>query len=85
MDQTDLRVVYNDPEHGLCLLNPSPSCLKKYTLEEIAAKDVPAGLPYKVIHKDDLPDFHFMEAWEIDDAELTDGAGADYDEFPEQR
>lgn len=85
MDQTNLRVVYNDPQHGLCLLTPAPSCLQKYSLEEIADKDVPAGLPYKIVHKDELPDLWFIEAWEIDDAELTDGEGADRTEFLEQR
>ena len=86
MDQSDLRVVYNDPQHGgLCFLTPTPECLQKYSLEEIAAKDVPAGLPYKIVHKDELPDFWFIGAWEIDDAELTDGVGAEYNMFPEIR
>lgn len=67
------------------VLVPSPNCLKKYTIEEIAAKDVPAGHPYKIIDKSELPDHDFLSAWEIDDSELTDGVGAESDEFPEIR
>jgi hypothetical protein len=80
------RVVFKQPDGTVSYLVPAPNCLKKYTIEEIAAKDVPAGRPYKIIDVSELPqDPMWRDAWEIDDAELTDGVGAESDEFPEIR
>jgi len=79
------RIIYKREDGAVMVLVPSPNCLKKYSLEEIADKDVPAGRSYKIIDKAELPDHDFMAAWEIDDAELTDGVGADRTEFLEQR
>jgi len=63
------------------VLTPAPECLLTRTIEEIAEKDVPAGLPYKIGTIDDYPDddFEFIDAWEMPDDELTDGVGADRD------
>ena len=45
-------------------------------MEELAQKVVPTGLKYKIIKDSDLPaDRDFRNAWDIDDAELTDGVG----------
>lgn len=46
----------------------------------VAAKDVPSGLPFKVINIADLPDRDNRELWDVDDTLLTDGVGADYGE-----
>lgn len=36
-------------------------------LEEVARKDVPAGVPYLIVDAEDLPEDHyFFEAWEAD-------------------
>ena len=51
-------------------------CQSGLTVEQIAKKDVPTGLPYKIVNLSDLPsDRTFRNAWEIEDAELTDGVG----------
>jgi hypothetical protein len=76
------RVIYTNDEGGVVILIPTPECLSKYTIEEIAAKDVPAGKPYKIITTDDIPsDRTFRNAWEavIDE---PDGVGAESNEFP---
>jgi len=60
------------------LLIPVPDC--GLTIEQIAAKDVPSGIPYAVINKSDLPtgdDAMFIEAWEADFSTPT-GVGADH-------
>jgi hypothetical protein len=67
---------------GVVIMQPTPECLQKYTIQEIADKDVPAGLPYKIIDDTELPvDDMFFDAWEIDESELTDGVGADRSHF----
>jgi hypothetical protein len=48
-----------------------------FTLEEIAAKDVPTGRPYKIVDAADVPtDRSARYAWTVDEADLTDGVGA---------
>ncbi|MBK5962462.1 hypothetical protein CCR97_30365 [Rhodoplanes elegans] len=45
----------------------------------IAAKDVPAGLPFRIVDAADLPvDRGDRELWTVDAADLTDGVGGDY-------
>ena len=57
------RVIYPNDDGGVSVLSPVPDC--GLTLEEIIAKDVPAGKPYQVIDKSDLPtDRTFRNAWE---------------------
>ena len=49
------------------------------TVEEIAQKDVPTGRPYKIVNVSEISsDRTFRNAWDIDEAELTDGTGADH-------
>ena len=59
----------------LCVIHPAPKCA--LTIEQLAAKDVPTGLSYKIVDVSELPDNRdFRAAWDIDDSELTDGKGA---------
>ena len=69
------RIIYKTESGGVAVIVPTG----ELTLEETAAKDVPAGRPYKIVDAADIPsDRTFRDAWEIDEAELTDGVGADY-------
>lgn len=77
------RIIYTNDDGGVVILIPTPDCLVTRTIEEIAAKDVPAGKPYKIITTDDIPtDRTFRNAWEavIDE---PDGVGAESNEFQE--
>lgn len=57
------RIIYPNDEGGVSIIVPAPEC--GLTAEEIAAKDVPAGKPYKIIDVDDVPsDRTFRNAWE---------------------
>ena len=57
------RVIYPNDEGGVSVLTPVPNC--GLTLEEIIAKDVPAGKPYQVIDRSEPPtDRTFRNAWE---------------------
>ena len=79
------RIIFQNDEGGVSVIVPSPNCLKEHTIEEIAAKDVPAGKPYKIVSIDDIPsDRTFRNAWTIEEADLTDGVGAESNEFQEQ-
>ena len=50
----------------------------------VALKDVPAGVPFKILDVSEIPeDRTFRAAWEADPATLSDGVGAVSNEFPE--
>jgi hypothetical protein len=56
-------IIYPNDNGGVCILTPAPEC--GLTIEEIAAKDVPAGKPYKIVDVADIPtDRTFRNAWE---------------------
>ena len=80
------RIIYPNDEGGVSVIVPSPNCLKEHTIEEIAAKDVPAGKPYKIVSVDDIPsDRTFRNAWTVNEADLTDGVGSESNEFPQEQ
>ena len=57
------RIVYPTPEGGVAVIIPAPEC--GLTIEEIAAKDVPAGKQFEIVDVSDIPeDRTFRNAWE---------------------
>ena len=70
------RIIYKQNEGGVAVIIPSPEALEIMTVEQIAKKDVPTGLKYKIVDISEISsDRTFRNAWEIDEAELTDGVG----------
>lgn len=58
------RIIFPTPDGGLAILIPAPEC--GLSVEEIAAKDVPAGTPYKIVDVSEIPeDRTFRNAWEF--------------------
>ena len=56
------RIIYPTDDGGVAIIVPADCGL---TIEEIAAKDVPAGKPYKIVNVSDIPtDRTFRNAWE---------------------
>jgi hypothetical protein len=79
------RIIYRHDDGGVSIITPTPEALAKYGIEAIAAKDVPAGKPYKIVDASEIPsDRSQREAWAVDEADLTDGVGAEYNTFPEE-
>ena len=57
------RIIFQTIEDGIAIIVPTG----KLPIEEVARKDVPAGVPYKIIDTDDVPsDRTFRNAWEAD-------------------
>lgn len=57
------RVIYQNNEGGVSVIVPSPNW--QGTIEELAAKDVPSGAPYKIVDVSEIPsDRTFRNAWE---------------------
>lgn len=60
-----MRIIYPTDNGGVAIIIPTPEALETMTIEEIAAKDVPAGKPFKIIDTADIPtDRTFRNAWE---------------------
>ena len=81
-----MRIIYKQPNGVAAIVCPAdraftdeinPSTGKTWTIQEIAAKDVPTGLKYKIVEDSDIPtDRSFRNAWTVDESDLTDGVGA---------
>jgi hypothetical protein len=58
------RIIYKTTDGGVAVIVPSPNCLQEHTIEQIAAKDVPAGKPYEIVDVSEIPsDRTFRGAW----------------------
>jgi hypothetical protein len=70
----DKRIIYQNESGGVSIIIPAECGL---TVEQIAAKDVPTGLPYKIVDASDIPvDRSERNAWVVAETDLTDGVGA---------
>ena len=64
-------IIYPNDNGGICILTPAPEC--GLSLEAIAAKDVPAGKPWKIVDAADIPATReFRDAWTADFTEVTE-------------
>ena len=56
------RVIYPSDDGGVCVIVPAPN--SGLTIEQIAAKDVPAGKPFEIVDVSEVPsDRTFRGAW----------------------
>jgi hypothetical protein len=59
----NFRIIYPTDDGGVAIIIPADCGL---TIEEIAAKDVPEGKPFKIVDVTDIPtDRTFRNAWEF--------------------
>jgi len=76
------RIIYRKEDNTVGVLIPSDEALSFATIEQIAEKDVPNGLAYKIVDDNDIPqDRTFRNAWEWDSSITPDGFGGESNEF----
>lgn len=76
------RILYPNNDGGISIIVPAECGLP---VVEIARKDVPAGIPYKIVDVSViLPDRTFRAAWEADFSE-PDGYGIGADAWFEEQ
>jgi len=79
------RIIFKNKDNSIGVIIPSQEVMNKYTLVQIANKDVPSGLPYKIVNTSDVPsDRTFRNAWELAEDTVFDGVGSESNEFPEE-
>ena len=62
---TDKVILYPQENGSVAVMRPVYGC--GLTVEQIAAKDVPFGVPYIIVNSSDIPtDETFFNAWEAD-------------------
>jgi len=67
------RIIFKNDNGGVSVIIPATT---KVMVEEIAAKDVPTGKPYKIVDVSEIPsDRTARDLWDVDEADLTDGVG----------
>ena len=72
----DKRIIYKKNDGTINIIIPTADALNSMTVEQIAKKDVPSGLKYKIVNASEISsDRTFRNAWTIADNELTDGVG----------
>lgn len=70
-------IMYRDPSTGsLVFLAPAQNC--GLSLQQIAAKDVPAGKPFTFVDFDDVPPTLAEREAKFSGPQRVDGLGADY-------
>ena len=74
---TNQRIIFQNAEGGISVIIPTG----ELPIEEVARKDVPAGVPYLFVPTDDVPsDRTFRGAWEADFSN-PDGHGLGADAY----
>jgi hypothetical protein len=76
------RVIFKNLDNSVSVLIPTQEALSFATIEQIAEKDVPFELPYKIVPTTDIPtDRTYRNAWEWDNTWDPDGFGGESNEF----
>ncbi len=71
-----MKIIYKNESGGVSIITPTQEALSFMTIDDIARKDIPTGLPYKIVEDSEVPaDRTFRDAWTVDEATLTDGVG----------
>ena len=77
-----MRIIYKNTDNTAGVLIPTEEALSFATIEQIAEKDVPKDLPYKIVSVADIPtDRTYRNAWEWDNTIVPDGFGGKNNEF----
>ena len=66
MSDTSKRIIYKKDDGGVGIIIPAQNC--DLTIDQIAAKDVPAGKPFTIINVSEVPtDRTYRDAWTYED------------------
>ena len=69
-----MKIIYKNESGGVSIIHPTDEALSFMTIDEIAKKDVPTGVKYKIVEDSEVPtDRTFRDAWEVDINILTGG------------
>lgn len=62
-----MKIVFKNKDGTVGIITPTKEILRKLTIEHVAKKDVPAGLPWRIVQDHHIPqDREFRDAWTDD-------------------
>lgn len=71
-----MKIIYKNTSGGVSIIHPTKQALESMTIVEIAKKDVPTGIKFKIVEDSEIPtDRTFRDAWIVDETELNSGVG----------
>lgn len=57
-------ILYKQDNGAVAIVRPTEEALLEYGIDAIAEKDIPAGVPYRIVNGDEVPsDRTFRNAW----------------------
>lgn len=78
------KIVFKNIDNSVGIIHPTQEAVDMFGIEAIAKKDVPSGLPYKIVDESEIPsDRTFRNAWELDSIVQPDGVGSESNVFEE--
>ena len=71
-----MKIIYKNESGGVSIIHPTEEALSFMSIKDIAKKDVPTGLPYKIVEDSEIPtDRTFRDAWVLDESTVWSGVG----------
>ena len=71
-----MNIIYKNQDGGVAVFTPTQEALSMLTLDEIAKRAVPNGVPYWIVYPSAIPtDRTFRDAWELDESQLGEPNG----------
>ena len=71
-----MKIIYKNQDDSIVILHPTTEALAAYSINIIAQKDVPAGVPYWIVEDLSIPeDRTFRAAWRIPPTIKPNGIG----------
>ena len=76
-------IIYKNTNNSVSIITPTTEVIAIASVQEVAEKDVPFGLPYWITEASSVPtDRTFRDAWEVDESfGAPDGFGGESNEF----
>ena len=71
-----MKIIYKNESGGVSIIHPTEEALESLSIQDIAAKDVPKGIPYALVEDGEIPtDRTFRDAWVLDESTVWVGVG----------
>lgn len=71
-----MKIIYKNENGGVSIITPTEEALESMSIQGIADKDVPKGIPYTLVEDGEIPtDRTFRDAWVLDESTVWVGVG----------
>lgn len=71
-----MLIIYKNVNGDVSIVTPTQEALDMLTLDEVAKRAVPTGVPYWIADGSAIPtDRTFRDAWELDESQLGEPSG----------